>query len=75
MGTYNIPVKAYGLAFDGPDIWVANDGANCVTKMLLDGTVVGTYVVGTDPTSVAFDGTHIWVTNSVSSTVTKLPDD
>ena len=50
------------LAFDGANIWVADNASNTVTKLRAsDGTCNG----------VAFDGANIWVTNYNSSTVSK----
>ena len=39
-----------GMAFDGANIWVANDGSNNVTKLRAsDGAKQGTFAVGTLP--------------------------
>src|SRR5438876_4174589 len=63
----------FGAAFDGANIWVANNTDNTVTKLRAsDGTVLGTFAVGVRPGWVAFDGSSIWVSNSVSNSVTKL---
>lgn len=64
---------ATGAAFDGENIWVANNHLNTVTKMRAsDGAVLGTFAVGTAPQGVAFDGANIWVANLNSNDVTKL---
>lgn len=61
-----------GVAFDGANIWVANNGSNNVTKLRAsDGAVLGTFAVGTSPLGIAFDGANIWVTNAGSNTVSK----
>jgi YVTN family beta-propeller protein len=61
------------VAFDGTNIWVANEGDNSVSKLLAStGAVVGTHGVGNSPGGVAFDGTNIWVTNQGDNTVTKI---
>jgi YVTN family beta-propeller protein len=71
--TYTVGSGPVGVAFDGSNIWVANQGSNTVTKLVAStGTVVGTYSVGSNPFGVAFDGTNIWVTNEGSNTVTAL---
>jgi hypothetical protein len=62
-----------GVAFDGANIWVSNDGSNNVTKLLAStGAVLGTFTVGTNPIGVAFDGANLWVANLNSKNVTKL---
>jgi hypothetical protein len=62
-----------GLAFDGENIWVANNASNTVTKLRAnDGTLLGTFAVGSNPQWVAFDGANIWVSNNKSTNVTKL---
>jgi hypothetical protein len=39
-----------GIAFDGSNIWVANDSDNTVTKVRAsDGAVLGTFAVGVEP--------------------------
>lgn len=63
-----------GVAFDGANIWVSNDGSNNVTKLLAStGATLGTFASsGTFPAGVVFDGTNIWVTNNLSANVTKM---
>ena len=62
-----------GVAFDGANIWVANNTSNTVTKLRAsDGATLGTFAVGSQPVGVAFDGANIWVANEGSNTVTKL---
>jgi DNA-binding beta-propeller fold protein YncE len=63
----------FGLAFDGTNIWVANQGSNSVTKLRAsDGAYLGNFAVGNRPVQVAFDGANIWVANQGSDSVTKL---
>jgi hypothetical protein len=57
-----------GMAFDGTNMWVTDQGRNTVRK----GLVGQTFNVGHGPVGVAFDGTNIWVANSSDGTVTKL---
>src|SRR5580700_6890111 len=62
-----------GVAFDGANIWVANQLNNSVTKLRAsDGAIQGTFAVGITPDAPAFDGANIWVPNFNSNNVTKL---
>jgi len=71
LGTFNVGSVPTSIAFDGANIWAANN--NSVTKLRwTDGALQGTYTVGTTPTGVAFDGANIWVTNNGSGSVSKL---
>ena len=57
----------FGVAFDGANIWVANAGANFVSKLRAsDGTNLGNFKVGSASFGVAFDGANIWVANSTA---------
>jgi DNA-binding beta-propeller fold protein YncE len=68
-----VGLNPIGVAFDGANIWVTNNGNNNVNKLRpSDGTVLGTFAVGTGPFGVAFDGANIWVANNGSNTVSKL---
>jgi DNA-binding beta-propeller fold protein YncE len=65
------------MAFDGANIWVANNGSNNVMKLRAsDGAVLGTYAVGRGPFGVALAptgaGVIVWVANFGSDTVSKL---
>src|SRR6516165_2506174 len=62
-----------GVAFDGENIWVANNSTNRVTKLRAnDGASLGSFPVGAGPTTLAYDGANIWVANGSTDTVTKL---
>src|SRR5450432_482166 len=62
-----------GLAFDGTNIWVVNQGDNTVSKLrAIDGANQGTFAVGGVPLQAAYDGINIWITNWASDTVTEL---
>jgi DNA-binding beta-propeller fold protein YncE len=51
----------YGIAFDGENIWTANNGEGTVTKLRAsDGEHLGTFTVGKGPIGVVFDGANIW---------------
>src|SRR5213594_2361930 len=63
----------FGVAFDGANIWTANQLDDTVTELRAsDGALLGTFQVGDGPIAVAFDGSNIWVANSLSNNVTKL---
>ncbi len=71
---FTVGTNPRGLAFDGANIWVANNIVNSMTKLRAsDGALQGTFAVGTNPFGVAFDGVNIWVANNGSNNVTKLP--
>lgn len=71
--TFTVGTHPAGVAFDGANIWVANQNSNTVTKLRAnDGYVLGTYAAGTGPFGVAFDGANIWVTDYTGNTVKKL---
>jgi len=72
------------LAFDGANIWVADNASNTVTTLRAsDGTCNGvanppgssvtacSFAVGSNLFPVAFDGANIWVTDYNSSTFSK----
>jgi DNA-binding beta-propeller fold protein YncE len=51
------------VAFDGANIWVANNAGGSVSKLRAsDGKALGTFRVPGSPYGVAFDGANIWVT-------------
>jgi DNA-binding beta-propeller fold protein YncE len=44
---YPVGTVPFALAFDGANMWVANQGSNNVTKLLAStGAIVGTYAAG-----------------------------
>ena len=70
---FKVRVNPAGMAFDGSDIWVGNEGEDTVSKVRAsDGTMLGTYTVGNGPFALVFDGANIWTENFVDNTVTKL---
>lgn len=65
--------RPLAIAFDGNNIWVANQSDNTVTKLrAINGTTVATFAVGLAPSGAVFDGSNIWVVNFGDNTVTKL---
>ncbi|HLW87288.1 MAG TPA: YncE family protein, partial [Terriglobales bacterium] len=64
--------QPYGVAFDGENIWTANNGDGTVSKVRAnDGTLVGTFPAGNGPYGVTYDGANMWV-SALGGTVTKL---
>src|SRR6516162_9031409 len=71
--TFTAGAKPFGIAFDGANMWIADNGNNKVTKLrVTDGFSLGSFTVGSAPTTLAFDGANIWVANINSNNVTKL---
>jgi len=70
---FSVGSGPYAIAFDGANIWVANQSGDNVTKLKAsDGSLLATYGVGSQPVGIAFDGANIWVANMLSRSVTKL---
>ena len=66
----NLP---HALAFDGTNMWVANNGSNTFTRYnATTGAAVGSAVtVGSQPIALAFDGTNMWVANYGSNYIAR----
>ena len=61
----------YAIAFDGINMWTANNGENSVTKITPTGTMT-TYTGDIySPWGIAFDGTNMWITDG-NNNVTKI---
>lgn len=55
------------------DIWVANSGSDCVSRLDKDGNIRKSISVGDEPTGVAVDlNGDIWVTNRFSDNVMRI---
>ncbi len=75
--SFSVGAQPTGIAFDGTDLWVANNSGASVSKLEPNsGIVLGTFPVGSYPTGMAFDGANIWVAdygyNGSNDTVTVL---
>jgi outer membrane protein assembly factor BamB len=71
LGTFAVGTDPQGIAFDGANMWVANQKSNNITKLRVsDGAVLGTYTTASQSSNVVFDGTYIWV--SCTGSVVKL---
>ncbi len=65
LASYGVGQHPGGMAFDGLNIWVANESSDTVSKLrMADGSVQGNYAVGSGLSGVAFDGNSIWVKTS-----------
>lgn len=51
-------------------IWVGNYSSDTISKLDLDGTVVGTYATQVRPWGVACSDTEVWATNETTRSVT-----
>src|ERR1700681_4080470 len=71
--SFKVGKQPLGVAFDGANIWVANNDDATVSKLQAsDGKTLGTFPVDKVPFFLAFDGEAMWVTNSQGLSVTKL---
>jgi hypothetical protein len=71
--SFQVEGRPFGVAYDGANVWVTNQGSDTVTKLRAsDGADLGIFTTGANPFGVAFDGANIWVANQASNTVTKL---
>jgi outer membrane lipoprotein-sorting protein len=71
--SFQVEGRPFGVAYDGANVWVTNQGSDTVTKLRAsDGAGLGIFAAGANPLGVAFDGGNIWVANRGSNTVTKL---
>src|SRR5262249_5563668 len=63
-----------GLAFDGANVWVADQQENTVTKLRAnDGKVLGTFgPLGAGPSHMVFDGENIWISCFRSHEIDKV---
>jgi hypothetical protein len=73
LGTYPKGKGAFGVAAEGPDVWLTNFWGKSVTKLRAsDGLNLGTFDVGDGAAGVAFDGTNIWIANHGASNLMKI---
>jgi len=71
--TFAVGTDPYSIAFDGANMWVANDGSNTVSVLRAsDGYHVMTPTVGSHSWGIAFDGANMWVANADDYTVSVL---
>ena len=63
------------LCFDGNFVWAAESGGNQLSKLRLDGTIVGAYALNGSPQFCVSDGDFIWASRKTANSVTKLNAD
>ena len=64
---FSVGQQPAGAAFDGANMWIANNQSGSVTKLrAADGAVLGTFEVGGTPSWITFDGANMWVNNGSS---------
>lgn len=67
-----LPNVPSGLGLAAEHLWAVNGFADTVTKISLEGSVVGDYPVDDGPLSMAFDGAHLWIAHQDSQTLVQL---
>lgn len=61
------------IAFDGANMWTANNGSNSVSRITPVGVVTHfTLPAGAQPMDIAFDGTNMWTANFGTHNVTRI---
>lgn len=70
--TFTVKISPTATFFDGSSMWVTNQGSNVVSRLRLDGTLMGEYSVGDEPIGITYDGARIWVANGGDGTVTRM---
>jgi hypothetical protein len=77
LRAYRVGRGPEAIAFDGANLWVANQFDNSLTKLgVVDGRALQTMQVGRRPVAMAFDGTNLWVANLFSNNVMMVrPED
>ncbi|MGZ6143394.1 MAG: YncE family protein, partial [Myxococcales bacterium] len=70
---YPVVARPVGLAFDGSNLWVANQsGPATVTKVRVsDGAVLASIGIADNPRGILFDGANVWVSH-YGGTLTKI---
>ena len=60
------------IAFDGVNMWVANENDNSVSKITPTGTITTYPGTGGSPNGIAFDGINMWTENNSDNSVSKI---
>ena len=69
--TFDVGNWPIAMAYDGEHLWIANQLDNTVSKLAVDGAILGPYPMPS-PMDMVFDGEAIWATNGADGTVTKM---
>lgn len=73
QSNFAVGLGAKSVAFDGMNIWVANQASHNVSVLRAsDGFQRMTLPVGTSPVALAFDGVNMWVANYSNNNVSVL---
>jgi hypothetical protein len=64
IATKRTITAAYGIAFDGSNVWITSASGNGIKKLDSAGNVLQTVVTGESPARMVFDGNNIWVTDN-----------
>jgi DNA-binding beta-propeller fold protein YncE len=73
QGTFPVGTNPVGIAYDGANIWTANQEADTVTRLRArSGLITRTIPVEDQPIGILYDGMSIWVANASSNTVDKI---
>ena len=70
VGSLAVGGPAWGIAFDGSNLWVTYNDS--VARINSYGTITAVVPVGIMAVAVAYDGTNIWVANFGSDNVSKV---
>jgi prepilin-type N-terminal cleavage/methylation domain-containing protein len=60
------------LAYDGANMWVANNSGNSITKVTSAGAISTFPATGVSPIGMAYDGFYMWSANGASNSLTKI---
>jgi DNA-binding beta-propeller fold protein YncE len=71
LGTFTVDLQPVAIAFDGANIWVANQSTNTLSELRAsDGAFLRLVTLAfRAPMAVAFDGTSIWVADDLDQRV------
>ncbi len=72
IGRFTVGNNPTGVACDGVNVWVANNADDTVSKLSLDGTVLGTYAVGKGPQAILLANGGVVVANEKGNSLTRL---
>ena len=63
----------HGLAWDGTNLWLADNGSDTIFELTTTGTVVSSFPTpGPNPRGLTWDGTNLWLSDNNTDTVYEL---